>query len=500
MSDFDMYDIINEKGYNSDSEFVKLDAQKKKNQLSVGFKDFEFLKMLGKGAYGGVYLVKKVSSNDLFAMKVIDCSGKLDQKYIETLKSERNVFELITGDWVVKAFYSFSHENYLCFVQEYMMGGDFMKILNTYTALDEQIVRIYMAQLVCAIEYLHSLDIVHRDLKPDNMLIDYTGHLKLADFGLSEVGFNQKLNQHIIQKTNNNDKNNNNVTQIIDCEEEKFETEIKFEGKHKQQDNNQIEQQQQIQQAKVARIVGTPDYIAPEVINGLSSNNKSLDWWSMGVIMYEFLVGLPPFNADTVEQIFDNIKNLNMEWPEIGDPEDGDKISPEAADLIKKLLETDYLKRLGANGAKDVKEHPFFKGVEWTKLRSMKAPIQPKGKQAQELKEKREKEKEQMQQFVKTLNTNKQNLNKQSDVSKKLNDELKNMERLDLFINMNIEEAKSLMYYFILFIYICQKKGIKTKLSQKVQKLIDKYNNALNFIQNKAKNYNPLQILDSFEF
>ncbi len=85
----------------------------------------------------------------------------------------------------------------------------------------------------------------------------------------------------------------------------------------------------------MARIVGTPDYIAPEVINGISSNNKTLDWWSMGVIMYEFLVGLPPFNADSVELIFDNIRNLRMEWPEIGDPEDGDKISPEAADLIK---------------------------------------------------------------------------------------------------------------------------------------------------------------------
>lgn len=162
-----------------------------------------------------------------------------------------------------------------------------------------------MAELVLAIEYLHSMDIVHRDLKPDNMLIDNSGHLKLADFGLSEIGFKSKLNKHITGHGNGEQKPDD-LMGITSNQENEFQIEIKVEGMI----NNEKEQQK--------RIVGTPDYIAPEIINGESTSNKSLDWWSMGVIMYEFLVGLPPFNADSVEEIFDNITHLRMEWPEIG--------------------------------------------------------------------------------------------------------------------------------------------------------------------------------------
>lgn len=193
----------------------------------------------------------------------------------------------------------------MCFVLEYMMGGDFNKILGLYTVLDQWIVEFYLAELVLAIEYLHSMDIVHRDLKPDNMLIDNKGHLKLADFGLSEIGFKSKLNKHIAGK-GSGEQNSEDLMGITANQGNEFQIEIQVEGMI----NNEKEQQK--------RIVGTPDYIAPEIIKGESTSNKSLDWWSMGVIMYEFLVGLPPFNADSVEEIFDNITHLRMEWPEIG--------------------------------------------------------------------------------------------------------------------------------------------------------------------------------------
>ena len=110
-------------------------------------------------------------------------------------------------------------------------------------------------------------------------------------------------------------------------------------------------------------LIGTPDYIAPEIINQVSISNKSIDWWSLGVMAYELIVGTRPFCADTIEEVIENIKAYNIEWPEVGFDEG--MITPNAKDLIEQLLNQDFVNRLGANGAKDVKNHPFFEGVNW---------------------------------------------------------------------------------------------------------------------------------------
>ena len=250
---------------------------------------------------------------------------------MKSLRNEHNIFEKITGNYLVKAFYSFTFENFLCYVMEYIPGGDFSQILSKYVALDEMIARFYIAEIVCAIEFLHKQDIIHRDLKPDNILLDSDGHIKLADFGLSELGAtthvkNQKAGE--VNKNNLTDqkeiiqKLGHSSAALADNSSAEDLQVFKTNGGEYEKKCNKLEEekisQNKSSSKKNHRIVGTPDYIAPEVILGESVSNKNIDWWSLGCIAYEFIVSFPPFNDSTVDKIFDNIVNLRIEWPEIG--------------------------------------------------------------------------------------------------------------------------------------------------------------------------------------
>ncbi|CAK90870.1 unnamed protein product (macronuclear) [Paramecium tetraurelia] len=367
---FDFEVITVDRGYNSDSELVSINAEKAHQSQEIGLKDFEFIKPLGQGAFGWVFLVKKKTSGDLYAMKIIDCSQKQLETQLDTLKAERNIFEILSGDFVVKAYYSFSHEQNLCFVQEYMVGGDFSHILKMYTALDEEYVRHYVAEVVLALEYLRSKKIVHRDLKPDNILLDKQGHAKLADFGLSEVGFNNRLKLKLRQQ----DIESNTIPEFADHNDPQYDT--VFDLKLPQAQPT-IRGSIQNYSSKNKRIVGTPDYIAPEVLKGESLTNSSLDYWSLGVIMYEMLCGIPPFNDDSVEKIFDNILNYRIEWPNVSDVEE-ESISHNAYDLMCRLMEPDYTKRIGHEDIDEIKDHPFFEGINWNTILSRPGLIVPK--------------------------------------------------------------------------------------------------------------------------
>lgn len=323
--------------------------------------EFFFVKKLGQGAFGDVHLIKKKNTGDLFALKIINTNkGGLSVSEINNLLNERNVFGLITGDYVLHALSSFVCKNLVCFVMDFMPGGDLRKFLDITDGLEEDWIRFYAAQIILGLESLHSKGIFHRDLKPENILIGPEGHIKLADFGLSEV-----KKEILSCQRNNNFKDmylNSDFELIKTDEAAEIEdlTKIKIIPKH--------------QEMKKIKIVGTPDYIAPEVLAG-NLPDSGADWWALGVIIYELFTNFPPFNDKTIEEIFKNIKEMKLQWLPVG--EEG--ISPEADSLIRGLLCPNKEQRLGCRegGIEEIKNHPFFASVDWNGLQNMEPPYKP---------------------------------------------------------------------------------------------------------------------------
>ncbi|KAL6847148.1 hypothetical protein ACP4OV_023001 [Aristida adscensionis] len=317
-----------------------------KDRTSI--EDFEIIKPISRGAFGRVFLAKKRVTGDLFAIKVLKKADMIRKNAVESILAERDILISARNPFVVRFFYSFTCRENLYLVMEYINGGDLYSLLRNLGCLDEDMARTYIAELVLALEYLHSLNVIHRDLKPDNLLISRDGHIKLTDFGLSKVG--------LINSTD--DLSGPDVSSVL-----------VGDGDHHLTDAEQRAQKRVQRQRQTA--VGTPDYLAPEILLGMT-HGPTADWWSVGVILFELLVGIPPFNAEHPQIIFDNIMNREIPWPHI--PEE---LSFEAYDLIDKLLIENPVQRLGATGAGEVKAHPFFKDINWDMLARQKAAFIP---------------------------------------------------------------------------------------------------------------------------
>ncbi|GJM96380.1 hypothetical protein PR202_ga13208 [Eleusine coracana subsp. coracana] len=309
--------------------------------------DFEIIKPISRGAFGRVFLAKKRTTGDLFAIKVLRKADMIRKNAVESILAERDILITVRNPFVVRFFYSFTSRDNLYLVMEYLNGGDLYSLLRNLGCLDEDVARVYLAEVVLALEYLHSMQIVHRDLKPDNLLIAHDGHIKLTDFGLSKVG--------LINSTD--DLSGPAVSGAS------------FYGEDEPQ-MSEVEQVDHRERRQNRSAVGTPDYLAPEILLG-TGHGASADWWSVGVILFELIVGIPPFNAEHPQNIFDNILNRKIPWPHV--PKE---MSFEARDLIDKLL-TEDPQRLGANGASEVKQHPFFKDISWDTLARQKAAFVP---------------------------------------------------------------------------------------------------------------------------
>ncbi|CAM8937446.1 unnamed protein product [Rhodiola kirilowii] len=312
-----------------------------KDRTSI--EDFEIIKPISRGAFGRVFLARKRATGDLFAIKVLKKADMIRKNAVESILAERNILISIRNPFVVRFYYSFTCRENLYLVMEYLNGGDLYSLLKNLGCLDEDMARVYISEIVLALEYLHSMNVIHRDLKPDNLLIGSDGHIKLTDFGLSKVGL-----------INNTDDISGLRSSGFMSDEEKVSREsLKRDQREKHS------------------IIGTPDYLAPEILLGMG-HGATADWWSVGVTLFELLVGLPPFNAEHPQQIFDNILNRDIPWPHV--PEE---LSYEAKDLIDKLLRENPVQRLGATGAAEVKRHPFFKNINWDTLARQKAMFIP---------------------------------------------------------------------------------------------------------------------------
>ncbi|VDM19225.1 unnamed protein product [Wuchereria bancrofti] len=294
--------------------------------------DYETVRLISNGAYGAVYLVRHKETRQRFALKRMKKQTLLMRNQINQVYAERDILTFTDNPFVVSFYGSFETRHHLCMLMEYVEGGDCAALLKKAGTLPLDAARLYIAETVLAIDYLHSYGIVHRDLKPDNLLITAIGHIKLTDFGLSKIGL---MNRATLLCENYLD--------IADT-----------------------------QQFTDKQLCGTPEYIAPEVILR-QGYGKPVDWWALGVILYEFLIGIVPFMADTPEHLFAKIVNEEAEFPE-----EEEALPTEAESLIKRLLEKDPVERLGsAGGAQQLMNDPFFAGLNFKSLLRQKAEFVP---------------------------------------------------------------------------------------------------------------------------
>eukprot|EP01105_Mastigella_eilhardi_P011631 TRINITY_DN2679_c0_g1_i3.p1 TRINITY_DN2679_c0_g1~~TRINITY_DN2679_c0_g1_i3.p1 ORF type:complete len:586 (-),score=164.42 TRINITY_DN2679_c0_g1_i3:937-2694(-) len=295
-------------------------------QPSACAKDFQRLKLLGKGDIGRVYLVRHIATGQIYAMKVLPKEEMKRKNKVKRVHTEREILHTAKHPFVVTLYWSFQNSVCLYFVMEFCAGGEFFRALQRQPGkcLQEDHTRFYAAEVLLALEYLHMLGFIYRDLKPENILLLSSGHVVLTDFDLSKAAATRptpKLVKGIFSGS-------------------KISTEPGIISNS---------------------FVGTEEYIAPEVITGFG-HTSSVDWWTFGILIYEMLYGTSPFHGKSREETFSHILNCAVKFPEHRYP-----VSKQAKDIVKKLLVDDPAKRLGSvHGACDVKNHRFFDKTKWS--------------------------------------------------------------------------------------------------------------------------------------
>lgn len=310
----------------------------------VGPASFEKIKLIGQGDVGKVYLVRDRRTHEKYALKVLSKKEMVKRKKIQRALAEQEILATANHPFIVTLYHSFQSEDYLYLCMEYCGGGEFFRALQSREGrcLPEADARFYAAEVTAALEYLHLMGYIYRDLKPENILLHESGHIMLSDFDLSKQS-----------------KNSGQPTMA---------------GVKGSASRPAIDTKACMGDFRTHSFVGTEDYIAPEVIKS-NGHTSAVDWWTLGILLYEMLYGITPFKGADRKTTFKNILVNEVVFMDSGGFQ---HISSACRSIIRKLLTKDEKKRLGSRaGASDIKQHPFFKNTQWALLRNQNPPIVP---------------------------------------------------------------------------------------------------------------------------
>eukprot|EP00128_Syssomonas_multiformis_P001641 Colp12_sorted_trinity150504_noHs@22626 len=327
---------------------------------------FTSVKIIGQGGFGEVRLVKEKSTGDIFAMKIINKNEMLARNEFKNLKAERNLLSEAESDWIVRLHYSFQDADNLYMVMDFCVGSDMLNLLIKYEVFPEAVGRFYIAEILLGLEYIHSLGYVHRDLKPDNVLIDASGHLKLTDFGLSS-SFSSSPDSKFYNSLTADELDR--IMPLLSKGQKRKDSYTTLTHKDK------VLTWKQSRRQYAMTIVGTPDYMAPEVFEE-SGYGKESDYWSLGVLLYEMIVGFPPFCVLGAQRNARETAIRIQNWRTTFRFPEECTISDTARHFLQSLI-TDASLRLGKRGAAEIKAHPFFRTLDFNRIRDIMPPFVP---------------------------------------------------------------------------------------------------------------------------
>merc|ERR1719445_2389822 len=297
-----------------DTKNQEEETETRSSKRTIQFSDLIIVGTLGKGSFGHVQSVKDNTTQKTYALKAVSKAQIVQTGQQGHIMSEKRVMEVLDHPFLVKLYATYKDRDRLYFLLEPSLGGELFSVLREKTLFDDDTSRFYAGSVVLAFEYMHSKNIVYRDLKPENLLLDEYGYLKVTDFGFAK----------------------------------------------------------DISAGRTWTLCGTPDYLAPEIVAG-KGHGKGVDWWTLGILIYEMLASTPPFYDEDPMKLYAKIVAGNMSFPP--------HFSKSAQSLVKKLLHQKPTKRLGVvkGGAQKIKEHSWFDGLDWNKLfnKTEKVPIVP---------------------------------------------------------------------------------------------------------------------------